>query len=469
MHIEFHGAAREVTGSCHLFEVGGKRFLVDCGLIQGARDAEARNSRPFPFDPKTLDAVILTHGHIDHSGRLPLLEKSGYRGPIYAHPATRDLCRIMLKDAGYLQEREAEWENRKRERKRLPPVEALYTMADAAAALRRFRGIGYSEKRKILPGVEVTLLDAGHILGAAIVILDLEEKGARRRVVLSGDLGHSGTVLMPDPATVDKADLVIMESTYGDRNHRSWERTWAEMSEVFDIAARKPGNVLIPAFAVGRTQELLFAFRERFREWELDRWRVFLDSPMAIEATEVYYKHANLLNAAVREQRREGGLFDLPNLHLTRTAKQSMSINRIHSGAIVIAGSGMCNGGRIKQHLKQNIWRANCHVVFVGYQAAGTLGRSLVDGARRIRLWGETINVEAKIHTVGGFSAHADADGLSRWVSHFPKDVPVVLVHGETDAMQAFQQRLSKAGRAKVHMPLQGVHMDLSSMKMTGN
>jgi len=466
MEIEFLGATREVTGSCFLLHVGRRRVLVECGLIQGRSAEEARNRDPFPFDPASIDAVVLTHAHLDHSGRLPLLYKAGYRGPIYTHRASRDLCRIMLKDAAYLNEKDVEWENRKRQRKHLAPLEPLYTMKDAQAVMRRFRALDYGESREVVPGVRLCLRDAGHILGSAIAELSLEEGGVRRRLVFSGDLGHRGAPILRNPTAVAEADLVIMESTYGNRRHRGWDETWAELEEVVTTARRGKGNILIPAFAVGRTQELLYAFGRHFEEWGLNDWTVFLDSPMAIEATEVYARHPDLydVEAGVFE-RRSGNAFMLPNLHLTRTPQQSMGINRVHDGAIIIAGSGMCNGGRIRHHFKHNIWRSDCHVLIVGFQAQGTLGRRLVDGAEEISLWGESIRVGAKVHTIGGFSAHADCEGLFQWYQNFVDRPPVALVHGEPDSMDPFAERLRQLPAQRVFTPERGERLDLVALR----
>lgn len=465
MHIEFHGAAREVTGSCFLLEVGGRRLLIDCGLVQGAPADEARNRDPFLFNPQQLDAVVLTHAHLDHSGRLPLLIKAGYRGPVYTHGASRDLARILLKDSGFLNEKDAEWDNRKRQRKHLPPVEPLYTAKEAQVALRHFRAVEYDVVFDVVKGVKCRLRDAGHILGSAIVEMWLEENGVQRKLVFSGDLGHKGAPLLRDPSLIKEADLVVMESTYGDRAHRPWNDTWQELGAVLADAAGARGNILIPAFAVGRTQELLYAFKRNYQEWGLERWTVFVDSPMAIEATAAYSRHAQLYDReAAAERKHNGELFTLPNLHLSRTAQQSMQINRIESGAIIIAGSGMCEGGRIRHHLKHNIWRERCHVLIVGYQAQGTLGRKLVDGADMIKLWGETMRVAAKVHTIGGFSAHADCEGLSAWYQAFAERPPVALVHGEARAMETFAERLRTTGARKVFTPQRGAHIDLIAM-----
>lgn len=462
MHIQFHGAAGEVTGSCHLVTVGAHRILLDCGMVQGSRKAEVRNSEQFAFDPASLDAVILSHSHIDHSGRLPFLVKSGFKGPIYTQKASRDLCRIMLKDSAYLNEKETEWENRKRERKGLKLIEPLYTVQDAQAAMLQFKGIAYGEKKKIVPGITLRLSDAGHILGSSIVELWLEEKGVQRKIVFSGDLGTPDRPILHDPTYIEDADLVLMESTYGDRLHRSAEETLKEVNEIVTQTKKARGNILIPAFAVGRTQRILYEFAKHHNDWDLNQWQIFLDSPMAIEATEVYTRHTELYDAESAELwRKNKRQHLLPNLHFSRTANQSMQINRIRSGAIIIAGSGMCTGGRIKHHLKHNVWRNDCHIVIVGYQAQGTLGRLLVDGAKHIRLWGETLRVQANVHTVGGLSAHADQAGLMDWYGHFKSRPPLVLVHGEVDSIQALSERIKTDLNASVHKAQRGEQIDL--------
>lgn len=449
MEVTFFGAAGEVTGSCFLVEAGGRRALVDCGLVQGTAAHERRNREPFPFDVTTLDAVVLTHAHLDHSGRLPLLMARGYAGPIWTHRATVELCAVLLQDAAYLSAKDAEWENRKRERKGLPPVEPLYTVADAQRTQRLFRPLDYDDPTEILPGLRLTLRDAGHILGSASAELAADVGGEPRRVAFSGDVGHRGAPILRDPVPVPRADLVVLESTYGDRLHRPWHETWREMGEI--IAGAAGGNVLIPAFAVGRTQELLYVFGRNFREWGLGRWRIFLDSPMAIEATAIYERHGGVHDEPARTVvEKHGGLFGLPNLVLSRSGEDSAAINRIRCGAIIIAGSGMCTGGRIKHHLKHNVWRPETQVLIVGFQAAGTLGRSLVDGAPHIRLWGETVRVNAKVHTVGGLSAHADQAGLRDWYRHVAARPPVALVHGEPASRAALAASLAADGAPSV-------------------
>lgn len=462
MQIHFLGAAREVTGSCFMLETQNARVLIDCGLIQGGKREEARNREAFAFQPDSLDAVVLSHAHLDHSGRLPLLVKAGYKGPIFTQRATRDLCRIMLKDAASLQQRDAQWENRKRARKGLRQVEALYDVADAQAAMQSFKALDYGVERRIAEGVWLTLHDAGHILGSAIVELRVVEGTNTRHLVFSGDLGHRDAPILRDPTRLQHADLVVMESTYGARCHRSWDSTWQELGEVLAGARRGGGNILIPAFAVGRTQELLYVFNRHFEQWGLGNWQVFVDSPMAIQATEVYTRHWRLYDPETAQQRAAAGgdAFRLPNLHLSHTPHQSMAINKIRSGALVIAGSGMCTGGRIKHHLKHNLWRSDCHLIIVGFQARGTLGRRLVDGARYVRLWGETVRVAAQVHTIGGLSAHADQPGLLHWYEGFEQRPPVALVHGEPEAMAGLSQALTQRG-VQVTQPQLGERLNL--------
>lgn len=465
MEIEFNGAAREVTGSCHLLRVGERRILVDCGMIQGSPEDEDRNREPFPFEANRIDAVILTHAHLDHSGRLPLLVKSGFAGPIYTHGASRDLCRIMLKDAANINERDAEEQNRRRRRKHQEEVTPLYTVADAEAAMEHFAGLDYGTVHDVVPGVQLRLRDAGHILGSAIAELWLTEGEEQRKVVFSGDLGHRGAPILRDPEMVHEADLVVVETTYGDRDHRSWGATWQELEEVIADAHRDQGNIIIPSFAVGRAQDLLYTFGRQYEDWGLSQWTVFLDSPMAIEATEVYKRHETLYDTEARAANGDNGNpFHLPNLHLTRTPQQSMGINQFRSGAMIIAGSGMCSGGRVLHHLKHNLWRQGSHVLIVGFQAGGTLGRKLVEGAREVEILGDTIRVGAAVHTIGGLSAHADRDGLAEWVQAFLGPPAVALVHGEAGAMDTFAETIGDDPIEDLFRPRAGERINLLEM-----
>ena len=466
MHLELFGAAGEVTGSCHILHVGGRRVLLDCGMIQGGRKAEARNRDPFPFTPAEVDAVVLSHAHIDHSGRLPLLVKRGFNGPIYAHPATRDFGWIMLKDSASLGERDAENENRKRARKGLKRIEALYNEADAEQACMQMQAVPYGQAQQVVPGVEITFRDAGHIMGSCIVEVAIEENGVKRKLVFSGDLGQYGTPILNDPESIAEADLVMMESTYGGRQHRDRAETIAEIAEIIAEADHHRGNVMIPAFAVGRSQELLYQFSKHYDDWQLGRWKIYLDSPMAIEATDVYRRYPQLYDVeATRLHERSQQARLLPNLGMSRSADESRRINQIESGVIVIAGSGMCTGGRILHHFKHNLWRPECQVIIVGYQARGSLGRRLVDGHDYVRIHHETIKVRAKIHTVGGLSAHGDQADMIRWYEGFASRPPVCLVHGEPDAAEAFSERLTRSDAAWVQRSRPGLKIDLDNLK----
>jgi metallo-beta-lactamase family protein len=464
MHLEFYGGAGEVTGSCHILIVGGRRLLLDCGMIQGGAAPHERNRASFPFDAAEVDAVVLSHAHIDHCGRLPLLRKRGFRGPVYTNPACRDLARILLADGAAMSERDAERVNRKRHKTGdAPPVEPLYTLEDAMAVIQHMRTVRYGQPVEVLPGVEVVFRDAGHILGSASVWLTLREEGLERRLVFSGDVGQYDSPILRDPDAGPAADLVLMESTYGDRLHRSREATLEEFGGILREARRDGGNVLIPAFAVGRSQEILYELAMHFDEWQLDDWQVFLDSPMAIEASEVYWKHAELFDEEAQAWRaRVHALPALPNLTLCRSAEESMAINRIANGAIVIAGSGMCTGGRIVHHLKHNLSRPECDVVFSGFQAQGTLGRAIVDGRDFVRIHGSPVKVASRVHTLGGFSAHGDQRDLLRWHAAIPGRPPVWLVHGEAAAAAGLCDALRGEGvRAEVAAP--GMTLDLAT------
>ncbi|WP_372014538.1 MBL fold metallo-hydrolase RNA specificity domain-containing protein [Pseudoxanthomonas sp. 10H] len=448
MQVEFHGAAGEVTGSMHLVEAAGRRILLDCGMLQGRRELEAQNAAPFPFEPAGLDALVLSHAHIDHIGRVPLLVARGFRGPIFLQRATADLLPVMLEDAASLAEADAARANRHRDPE-APAQAPLFTRQDVAAVLPLLRPLDYDARSTILPGVDLALRDAGHILGSSIVELWETEDGATRKLVFSGDLGPKGTPILRDPASIAEADLVLMESTYGDRNHRDRQATIAELGAVFEHAWRERGNVLIPAFAVGRSQELLYWFARHWDDWNLPRWRIFLDSPMASRVVGIYDRHHALFDEQAQEVwRQRPSPFRLPNLHVTATTQESMAINSIGNGAIIIAGSGMANGGRILHHLRPRLGRRDTHVVFVGYQAEGTLGRRLVDRAPWVRIHGQDCRVNARIHTVGGLSAHTDQQGLIEWYGQFRNAPPLVLVHGEDRAREALAGEIGqRAGR----------------------
>jgi metallo-beta-lactamase family protein len=441
MRVKFHGAAGEVTGSLHEVEAGGRRLLMDCGMIQGSPEAEARNADPFPFEPSQLDALIVSHAHIDHIGRIPLLVQRGFAGPIYAQTATADLMSVMLLDAAGIAEGEAMRANRKRQHGQ-PEALPLYTKDDVRVAMQRVEALAYDARTELFPGVEMCFRDAGHILGSCSI--ELWADG--RKVVFSGDLGPKGTPILRDPAEIAEADLVLMESTYGDRLHRERAETVHELGEILDEAWRSGGCVLIPAFAVGRTQELLYWFAKHWDEWKMSRWQIFLDSPMASKVVDVYGRHQALFDdEAKRVWQGQVNPFELPNLHISETADESMAINRIERGLIVIAGSGMANAGRILHHFKHRLHRKQTHVVFVGYQAEGTTGRRIVDGAQWVRIHGRDVRVSAKRHTVGGLSAHTDQRGLMEWYSRFASRPPLALVHGEDKAREALAGELGEA------------------------
>lgn len=459
MQVQFHGAAGEVTGSCHLVEVGGHRVLLDCGMVQGSRADDARNAAPFDFDPATIDAVVLSHGHIDHAGRLPLLVKRGFRGPIYTHPATIDVAAILLADSAAIAQQDADRDNRHPAAGSTSSV-PLYDAADVAATMQRMKALPYRTPGEILPGVRVILRDAGHILGSASI--ELTETASGRTLVFSGDLGPDGTPILCDPEPVPRADLVLMESTYGDRLHKSLSDTIAELGQIFAQAIASHGNVVIPAFAVGRSQELLYFFAEHFQAWGLDKFRIFLDSPMATKVTAVYDRHEDLFDAEAKAlwANRPHPL-RLPNLSFTDSVEQSRAINDIHGGAIILAGSGMCNGGRIRHHLRNNLAGANNHIVFVGYQAQGTLGRLLVNGVPSVKLFGEQVPVNAQCHTVGGLSAHADQAGLMAWYGAIANHPPVWLVHGEDPARGVLAERLHAQFGTTVNLSKPGTQVEV--------
>ena len=448
--LQFFGATERVTGSLYVLTAGQSKVVLECGLVQGMADEEARNRESFPFSAEEIDAVVISHSHIDHSGRVPLLVKQGYAGPVYTHEASKALCEIMLPDSGYLNEKEAEWENKKHGRHGKAWVLPLYTREDAEACIEQFHGLEYEQPTEIAPGLTLTLFDAGHILGASIVRLEYDDNGTKRTLVFSGDLGYRDAPLMDPTTRLDHADVVLMESTYGDRNHRPISETIEQLTAVFESARAAQGNVLIPAFTVGRTQDLLYLMAEHQEEWGLGSWNIFLDSPMGISATKVYSRYRNLFAAQLFEP--QSDYPELPHLFATRSVEESMTINEMESGAIIIAGSGMCTGGRIRHHLKNNIWRPQCHLVIVGYQAMGTLGRRLVDGADEIKLWGDTYRVRAQRHTIGGLSAHADQEDLIDWYSSFKNRPPVYLVHGEERAQRPLLEKLKNDLKAPAHI-----------------
>jgi metallo-beta-lactamase family protein len=463
MELEFYGAAGEVTGSCHIIRAAGKQLLLDCGMVQGGRGAYERNREPFPFDVREIDAVVLSHAHIDHCGRLPLLVKRGFRGPIYTNRACGDLLPILLNDSAELAERDAERVNRKREQG-ARMVEPLYTVEDVARLLETVKPLEYDREHTLFPGISVRVRDAGHIMGSSSVELWVEESGTRCKLLFSGDLGQYDSPILQDPHRFESADIVLMESTYGGRLHRERDETEKELGGIIAEAAQDRGNIIIPAFAIGRSQELLYVLAKHYEAWHLDRWKIFLDSPMAIEASKVYWKHSDRFDAEATRLRREfQSMPPLPNLTLSKTGDESRAINALRSGAIIIAGSGMCNGGRILHHIKHNASRRECHIVIAGFQAPGTLGRLLVDRAPMVTIHGDSIRVAAQVHTLGGLSAHGDQADLVRWYGSIQPRPPVYLVHGEVEAAEALQVKLTEIGaQATVTRP--GLKVDLAKL-----
>jgi metallo-beta-lactamase family protein len=458
--LTFYGATEGVTGSAYLLETGGAAILLECGLFQGSREEEKGNTEPFPFTVKKLDAVVLSHAHLDHSGRLPKLIADGYNGPLYMTYPTAELLEIMLKDAASLQQRDTEWENKRRRRAGKKEIDPLYTIDDVETTLALCDGSAYGHRREIVAGVEVCFRDAGHILGSSIVEIFINEGGTEKKLVFSGDLGNSCAALLRDPEIVEDADVLLLESTYGDRNHRPMDDTLDEFENIIAEASENGGNIMIPSFAVGRTQEIIFRLGELYQKGQLRHQAVYLDSPMAIAVTEVYHRYQNIYNHEdinTIRQGKTGSLHTfLPVLRYSTSTEESMALNKIEAGAIIIAGSGMCTGGRIRHHFKHNLWRRNAHVVIVGYQAIGTPGRALVDGAKTFRIGGDEIAVYATIHTLGGFSAHASQSQLLDWINHFKKPHPkLYLIHGEAETKLTFQSYLSQHGWS-ADIPQQG-------------
>lgn len=451
--LTFYGATEGVTGSSYILETGSKTILLDCGIFQGGREEVKSNKDPFQFNVSKIDTVVLSHAHLDHSGRLPKLVAEGYNGALHMTNPTCELLDIMLKDAASLQLRDTEWENKRRRRAGKEEIEPMYTMEDVEATLSLCDGSAYGKRRQIVDGVEVCFRDAGHILGSAIVEIFITEDGTEKKLVFSGDLGNSCAALLRDPEIVEQADVLMLESTYGDRNHRPMDETLEEFENIIEDASKNGGNILIPSFAVGRTQEIIFRLGELYQKGKLRHQAIYLDSPMAIAVTETYHRYQNVYNsedtAALKQGKASSLHTFLPALRYSTSTEESMALNKIEAGTIIIAGSGMCTGGRIRHHLKHNLWRRNAHVIIVGYQAMGTPGRALVDGAKVFRLGGEKIVVNAAIHTLGGFSAHASQSQLIDWINHFNKPHPrLFLIHGEAETKVIFQQRLASEGWA---------------------
>lgn len=451
MKIKFCGASSGVTGSCHLLTTENHKILLDCGQFQGGKAQEALNWEPFPFEPSEVECVILSHAHIDHCGRLPLLVKRGFTGKIYCTDATADLLDVMLKDSGYIHEKDAEWKSRKAERAGRPPVEPLYTYEDAVKTLEYVEPILYDQQIQLNEDMKIVFNDAGHILGSAITELWVKEDGKESKIVFSGDLGMMDRPILRDPTIIKKADYVIMETTYGNRNHPENATSIKQLLDIVLKTTRRGGTVVIPSFAVGRTQELLFEFNKFYGEHseykdELDKLMVYVDSPMATTATEVFRKNAQVFDEETREYILKGdNPLDFKNLKFTRSTAESQALNLDKSPKVIISASGMCEAGRIRHHLKHNLWDARSSVIFVGYQAEGTLGKLLVEGTKDITLFGEAVHVNAEIYNLEGFSGHADQNGLFAWLAGFrQKPKQVFLVHGEEDSKKDFGKLITE-------------------------
>lgn len=448
MKISFHGAAQGVTGSCHLIECNGRRVLIDCGLYQGRREIDAENASSFGFEPESIDFLLLTHAHLDHCGRIPLLAKRGFKGELITTAASMELARLVLLDSAGLQEEEAAYHKRRAKRGKShsgETFEPLYTTLDALNSFGLFGRVAtYAEPIDLAPGLRATFVDAGHILGSACILLELEEDGRSHRVLFSGDLGFAGRAILRDPAVPPPADTVVMETTYGDRLHKQLEPSVTEFFDAVNTTIARGGNVIIPTFALERAQEVLYYLNEGFKSGAIQQpCNVFLDSPMAISATEIFRRHPECFDQETLNLSNDSSdPFDFPGLHFTRETAESIAINQIVSGAIIMAGSGMCTGGRVRHHLRQHLSRERSSVVFVGYAASGTLARRIVDGAKEVRIYREDIPVRASIYTINGFSAHADQEQLLAWHAQTGSPARTFLVHGEADAMTAFSQRL---------------------------
>jgi metallo-beta-lactamase family protein len=457
MKVKFLGAAREVTGSCFIIETDQARFAVDCGMHQGGADVETRNWDTEAYDPSHIDFFLITHAHIDHSGLLPRMVQNGFKGPVYATEPTGELIKILLLDSAHIQETDAKSKTRRMQRNgRTEKSEPLYSTPDAEAVSPLIKKITYNQNFTPAAGIKINFQDAGHILGAAILELFIEENGTSTKLVFSGDIGRRHQLLMEDPVTISDADYLFMESTYGDRDHKGEEDSLNEMAEAIQYSYSRGEKIIIPAFAVERTQEMLYSLYLLDIKGKLPKdMPVFLDSPLAIKATEIFRRHHTYLDADTQNILKNGeDPLDLPQLKFSSSTEQSMRINEMEGSAIVISASGMCNAGRIRHHLRHNLWRPGASIVFVGFQAQGTPGRKIVEGAKKIRIFNEDIAVKAKIWTIGGFSAHAGQRQLLDWLGHFQnKKMPVYLVHGEAGAQDTLASLIRERLGFEVAIP----------------
>jgi len=449
------GGVGSVTGSCYLVESPhSEKILVDCGLFQGGRQMESRNREEWGFDPGEIQTLFLTHAHVDHSGRIPKLVRDGFRGKIITSPPTAELCEIMLLDAAHIQEMDAEWRTRKNKRQAKTDVTPLYTTEDAEASLKLLSPMERDNIVTVEPGMKARLRNAGHILGSSILELWVEEGGETLKIVFSGDLGKKDQLIVRDPHEVFDADCLFVESTYGNRLHRTFEDSKHELVEAISYSVSAGEKIIIPAFAVERTQEILYILGEFLRDGLIPDIPVYLDSPLAIKATEIFRKNKKYYDEEAKAIVDSGyDPFGMPNLRITPTTRESIAINEKPGSAIIIAGSGMCTAGRIKHHLKHNLWREGASIVIVGFQAKGTTGRKIVDGAKQVKIFRENVAVRAKVFTIGGFSAHADQEDLLEWVSHFESKPKVFVVHGEATASEALAEKIQERLNLIAHIP----------------
>jgi metallo-beta-lactamase family protein len=455
MQVTCLGAARTVTGSCFLLEKEDFRFLVDCGMYQGDKEIEKRNWLRGSLGFREIPYILLTHAHMDHSGLIPRAVKEGFRGKILCTRPTFELCRIMLRDSAHIQEMETEWLNRKNSRAGGKPVEPLYTSEDAERSLSFFQPMDPGQCLMIHPEIEVCFRKAGHILGASVLDIRFQEKDYKGKVVFSGDIGRKEALIVPDPEIIEEADFLFVESTYGDRLHKTQEDSKKELLSAILEGLQNKEKIIIPAFAIERTQEILYILHGFRKEGLIPAIPVFVDSPLAISATEIFKRYPEYFDEDMTRLLAQGdNPLEFPELKYSRTAEESMAINRQPGTAIIIAASGMCNAGRIKHHLKHNLWRAGAQIVITGFQAQGTLGRALVDGVKKVRIFQEEVAVRAKIHTIGGFSAHADQKELLAWISHFKNpDLQVFVIHGEESASLALARSIRLAFPFQVQVP----------------
>ena len=461
MILRFAGATREVTGSCFHLSQDGLQLLVDCGMHQGL-GADERNRNPFPFRPKEIGYLFLTHAHIDHSGLIPKLVKDGFRGRIITTPATADLARVLLADSANIQEKDAEWETKKALRKgNRVAVEPLYTMEDTIAAIPFFDRKPYGKMEQISDGIRYCFTDAGHILGSGTLEVWYGGAGGEKKIVFSGDIGKKGNPIINDPEHTTKSDYVVVESTYGNRLHKGLEDSIDELAEAVTETFRNGGNVLVPAFAVGRTQDILYILNKLVGEGRLPPLNVYVDSPLAKEASKIYDSHPELYDEEAKKFFRLKGGKKALKAHFTGSVEESQRINQIEKGAIILAGSGMCEGGRIRHHLKHNLWRPECSIIFTGFQARGTLGRMLVDGAKSVFILKEKIAVKARIYTIGGFSAHADQKELLEWLGLFHNRPEVFIVHGEENAALDFEKAVKAKLGLTTRVPVYGESFEI--------